>query len=254
MEKNNEEKKYYKKINIIKDSILINPLINKDILPNKTISISQIKPQRDIVQKVDNKSQTSSNFLYHTIHSRNNNKVNHINFIKAIFTNNSNNNSHNNSHNNLFIHTIQLYKNNLRLISTRNINNIKIQTLDNSKNNSEVFHSQYMSNKKSRGNIVKYRFLQSQKNYYKRITNLKEVNIFKNNINNFKLNLKEFKKNKSMNKINNYLLLKNKNNNIQINKKENQKEKSSFPSIHNLNFKSDKKNIKLNKNSSIINI
>ena len=249
MEKINEDKNNYKKINIIKDSILISPLINKDILPNKTLLISKIKSPRDMIQKIDNKSQTSSNFLFHTIHSRNNNKMNNINYIKEAFTNNSNitNNK------NLFIHTIQLDKNNLRLISTRNINNIKIQTLDNNKNNSEVFHSQHMSNKKSRVDIVKYRFLQSQKNYYKRVTNLKDINIFQKNINNFKVNLNEFKKNKSINKINYYYLLLKNNNNKQINKKDNKKE-SSFPSIHNQNLKTDKKTIKLNKNNSNVQI
>ena len=245
MEKNNEEKKYYKKINIIRDSLSFSPLINKDILPNKTISISKINSPKYIPQKVDNKSQTSSNFLFHNINSRNN-------IIKELFSNNIDL-TNNTKNNNLLINTIQLDKNYLRLISTKNIDNIdnkEIVSLVNSKNNSDILHSQYMNNKKLRADIVKFRFLQSQKNYYKRITNLKDLNIFKKNINNFKIKFDELKKTSSLKNINYFALFKN--NNLKINRKENKKGNSSFPSINPSPFSSDKKKIKLNRNNSII--
>ena len=83
---------------------------------------------------------------------------------------------------------------------------------------------------------MKFRFLQSQKNYYKRISNLKDFNDLKNNLNNFKLESNDFEKNKSIKKRNNALL-------------NSYKEKASLPfiynSIQNSHYKNNNKKIKL---------
>jgi len=250
MEKCDDDKNFYKKINIIRDSLSYSPLINKEKHPNKTISISKINSPKYIPQKVDSKSQTSSNIVFHTINSRNNINDNQLSFIKELFSNNIEYYNNNKKNSNVLINTIQLDKNHLRLISTKNINNKEIVSLDNSKSNSSILYSHYMNNKKLRADIVKFRFLQSQKNYYKRINNLNDINILKKNINNFKIKFDELKNNSSLKKINNFLLFKN--NNLKIKRKENKKDNSSFPSINNSLFSLDKKKIKLNKNNSII--
>ena len=146
----NVKNNFYKKINIMKNPLLINPLLNKDLSPKKTISISNINTPKYLSQKIDSKSQTSSNFLYYKINSRNNyynnqNNINKLNYIKGFFTNDIN--SIRNS--NLFINTIQLDKNNLRLISSRNIQNRNLSIVDNDKNSSEeVFNRKNIINKK----------------------------------------------------------------------------------------------------------
>ena len=90
--------------------------------------------------------------------------------------------------------------------------------------------------KKNRSDIVKFRFLQSQKNYYKRISNLKDFNDLKNNLNNFKLESNDFEKNKSIKKRNNALL-------------NSYKEKASLPfiynSIQNSHYKNNNKKNKI---------
>ena len=234
----------------MKDSLLINPFINRDLSPNKTISISKINTPKNISQKIDSKSQTSSNFLYYSKNSRNNyynkeNNINGLNYIKGFFTNDIDINS--NINKNLFINTIQLDKNNLRLISTRYIQNKNISLADNDKNNSEEVLSKYINSKKNRTDIVKNRFLQSQKNFYKRISNLKENNFIQNNLINFKIMLKEYKNSNSLKKKN-YLLLKT--NNINPKSNGNKGESTSFPSIQNSLHKTN--NGKINKNNSII--
>ena len=232
---NNEEKNNYKELNIMKNIFLINPSLNKDIIQDKTFTFSNIKSKNYLFKKIDSKSQTSSNFLYNNLYLRNNysNKnqynINNIYFSQDIF-------SDDNRNNNLLINTIQLDKNNLRLISNRSIKNKQMSILDKINNNSDFFNSQYYNTKKNRIDIVKYRFLLSKKNYFKRINNLKENNILINNINNLNLKLNEYKNNKTINKIN-FLLLNN-HINEQVKKNNIKKNNSSFPSINNSIHKS----------------
>ena len=232
---NNEENNNYKELNIMKNTFLINPSLNKDIIQDKTFTFSNIKSKNYLFKKIDSKSQTSSNFLYNNLYLRNNysNKnqynINNIYFSQDIF-------SDDNRNNNLLINTIQLDKNNLRLISNRSIKNKQMSILDKINNNSDFFNSQYYNTKKNRIDIVKYRFLLSKKNYFKRINNLKENNILINNINNLNLKLNEYKNNKTINKIN-FLLLNN-HINEQVKKNNIKKNNSSFPSINNSIHKS----------------
>jgi hypothetical protein len=123
--------------------------------------------------------------------------------------------------------------NNLRLISTRYIKNECESIVGNTNNVSKLFNCKFINNKINRTNIVKYRFLQSQRNICKRLSNLKENLLLNKNAFNFKYKLNDFKKSESMKKIN-YLL---KSKKIKINKANN-KESISFPSIHNLLQKS----------------
>ena len=236
----------------MKDSLLINPLLNNDLSQNKTISISKINSPKKLSQKIDSKSQTSSNFLYNKKISRNNNynnenNINHLNYIKKFFTNDININK--NKKKNLFVNSIQLDKNYLRLISTRYIqNNNNLSIEDNDKNSSEeALNSKYINYKKDRTDIVKYRFLQSQRNYYKRISNLKENSFIPKDIINFKMILKEYKNSNYLKKMN-YLLLKSNNINSKRNKRKT--ENSSFPSIQNSFHKIN--NGKIQKNKSFI--
>ena len=246
---NNEEKNNYKELNIMKNTFLINPSLNKEIIQDKTFTFSNIKSKNYLFKKIDSKSQTSSNFLYNNLYLRNNysNKnqynINNIYFSQDIF-------SDDNRNNNLLINTIQLDKNNLRLISNRSIKNKQMSILDKINNNSDFFNSQYYNTKKNRIDIVKYRFLLSKKNYFKRINNLKENNILINNINNLNLKLNEYKNNKTINKIN-FLLLNN-HINEQVKKNNIKKNNSSFPSINNSIHKSLFDIV--NKNNSSINI
>ena len=130
MDNSNEKKTLYKTINILKDSLIINSSIHKDLSPNITISNSKIIIPKENIQKIDNKSQTSSNFIYNTnlINNYQNNikkgysydKVNHL---KEYFINDNNiyndNETNHKKKYNIYINNIQLDKNSLRLISTR---------------------------------------------------------------------------------------------------------------------------------------
>lgn len=89
------------------------------------------------------------------------------------------------------------------MISTRFIKNKSESIINISKNDSKVLNYRYLNNRINRPNIVKYRFLQSQKNYYKRMNNLKENNFPKKSIINLNSQLNQYKKSKSMKEINN---------------------------------------------------
>ena len=243
----NVKNNFYNKINIIKDPLLINPSLDKDLSQNKTISISKISTPKNVSQKVDSKCQTSSNFLNYKINTRinyynNENNLNKLNYIKSLFTNDIDINS--NRNHNLLVNTIQLDINYLRLISTRYIQNKNknLSIFHNDKNRTGVFNNQYINNKKTRTDIVKYRFLQSQKNYIKRIANLKENSFIQKNIINFKKYLKEYKNSYSLKNFNNLLL---KNKDINQNKNKSKAENNSFPSILNSLHKTN--NGKINK-------
>ena len=222
MDNTNEEKNVYKKINIMKNYLSESPFIFKELSPNITISNSKIITPKEKIH-----AKTSSTFIY-KINFRNNNQnncnklnnYNHIIDIKKSFSNDIEKYIYRKNKNksyNLKINKIQLDKNSLRLISIRNIKNKRISLVG---NKSEFYSSRYINNKKNKQNIVKFRFLQSQKNYYKRISNSREFGDKKNNINNYKFELPDFGKNYSIRKINNYLLKKN-------------KEKIIFPLIYN---------------------
>ena len=244
MDNSNEKKTLYKTINILKDSLIINSSIHKDLSPNITISNSKIIIPKENIQKIDNKSQTSSNFIYNTnlINNYQNNikkgysydKVNHL---KEYFINDNNiyndNETNHKKKYNIYINNIQLDKNSLRLISTRFIKNKRMPLI---RSNSEFLVVSNINIKKNRSDIVKFRFLQSQKNYYKRISNLKDFNDLKNNLNNFKLESNDFEKNKSIKKRNNALL-------------NSYKEKASLPfiynSIQNSHYKNNNKKNKI---------
>lgn len=253
---NFDEINHEQSINILKE-----PSTNK----NKLISyqtISKLNSPKNTVIKKDNKSQTSTNFLFQKIFSKynlfNNRKENYINSLKRFhhindFFNEENDSISNNK-NAFSIHSIQLDNNRLRLISTRNIQEPKTSLLDNLKNSSKLFNIQYINSKKKRTDIVKYKFLLSKKNYYKRISNLKENSLFnKNDLSDFELKLKIFKTTKTKE---NYLLLKPNNNYIKAKRDKIDKDHSSLPSIHkifyenlfrnNLNISSKIKNNKKN--------
>ena len=175
----------------MKEPLLINSLLDKDnknLFENKRISISNINSPNNLSQKIDSKSQTSSSFIHYKKYSRNNyfnneNNINQLNFIKGFFTNDVNSNSNSYRNNNLFINSIQLDKNYLRLISIRDMKNKNLSRVDNDKNSpEEIFNTKYINNKKNRTDVVKYRFLQSQRNYYKRILNLKENSFIQKDI------------------------------------------------------------------------
>ena len=247
----NEENNIYKKINLMKNSLLINPSPNKKFSPNTTISISKIITPKSCSGKIDTKSQTSSNFLCYKINSKNEHNqeknFNNLYYTKDFFTNNNDINKSNN--NQLLINNIQLDRTNLRFISTRNIQNKRISFIDKDKNNSKLLNNQYINRKKIRSDVVKYRFLVSQKNYYKRMSNLKEKDYDNPKINTYyKMKLIEIKNSKSIKKSN-YILLKtnNKKTKNNINKKDSS---SPFPTIH--SKLKTVHNKKVNKSNSII--
>jgi len=255
VENNNE-----KKINILKDSSTISPSINNKLISYNTIS--KLNSPKNVIIKKDNKSQTITNFLFQKIFSKynifNNRKEKYISSLKRFhhindFFNEENDSISNNK-NTFSIHSIQLDNNHLRLISTRNIQEPKTSLLDNIKNNSKLFNIHYINSQKKRTDIVKYKFLLSKKNYYKRISDLKENSLFnKNDLNDLELKLKIFKTAKTKE---NSLLLKLNNNYIKVKKDKADKDYSSLPSIHkilsdnltrnNLNISSKIKNNKKN--------
>ena len=117
-----------------------------------------------------------------------------------------------------------------------------------------MFNIHYINSQKKRTDIVKYKFLLSKKNYYKRISDLKENSLFnKNDLNDLELKLKIFKTAKTKE---NSLLLKLNNNYIKVKRDKADKDYSSLPSIHkilsdnltrnNLNISSKIKNNKKN--------
>ena len=172
---NFDENPNEQKINILKYPSTINPSINNKLISNKTIS--KLNSPKNIVIKKDNKSQTITNFLFQKIFSKynifNNRKEKYISSLKRFhhlndFFNEENDSICNNK-NTFSIHSIQLDNNHLRLISTRNIQEPKTSLLDNIKNNSKLFNIHYINSQKKRTDIVKYKFLLSKKNYYKKI-------------------------------------------------------------------------------------
>ena len=91
-----DDNNYNKKLNIIKKPLLINSLRNKEIIPSRILSIPKAKTPKDIIEKIDSKSQTTSNFLNYKIYSRNNyNYCDNINNLKEYSTNDLDNNKHN---------------------------------------------------------------------------------------------------------------------------------------------------------------
>ena len=214
-----------KKINILKDSSTISPSINNKLISYKTIS--KLNSPKNVIIKKDNKSQTITNFLFQKIFSKynifNNRKEKYISSLKRFhhindFFNEENDSISNNK-NTFSIHSIQLDNNHLRLISTRNIQEPKTSLLDNIKNNSKLFNIHYINSQKKRTDIVKYKFLLSKKNYYKRISDLKENILFnKNDLNDLELKLKIFKTAKTKE---NSLLLKLNNNYIKVKRRKN---------------------------------
>jgi hypothetical protein len=140
------------------------------------------------------------------------------------------------------------------LISTKNIQEPKTSLLDNMKKNSKLFNIHLINSHKKRTDIVKNKFLLSKKNYYKRIFDFKENNLFnKNSLNDFKLKLKIFEIAKTKE---NCLLLKQNYNYIKIKRDKTDKNHSSLPSVYksfyenltrrNLNISSKIKNNKNN--------
>ena len=257
---NFDENPNEQKINILKYSSTINPSINNKLISNKTIS--KLNSPKNVVIKKDNKSQTITNFLFQKIFSKynifNNRKEKYISSLKRFhhlndFFNEENDSICNNK--NIFsIHSIQLDNKHLRLISTRNIQGPKTSLLDNIKNNSKLFNIHYINSQKKRTDIVKYKFLLSKKNYYKRISDLKENSLFnKNDLNDLELRLKLFKTAKTRE---DYLFLKPNNNYIKVKRDKADKDHSSLPSVHkilydqinrnNLNISSKIKNNKKN--------
>jgi hypothetical protein len=232
MESIDENNFYEQNINILKDSSTINPLINNKIISYKTNS------PKNVVIKKDSKSQTSTNFLFQKIFSKYNffsnrkekciNSLKRIHYINDFF--NEENDSICNNKNAFSIHSIQLDNNRLRLISTKNIQEPKTSLLDNIKKNSKLFNIHLINSHKKRTDIVKNKFLLSKKNYFKRISDLKENSLFnKNDLNDFELKLKIFKTAKTKE---NYLLLKPNNNYIKVKRDKTDKDHSSLPTVH----------------------
>ena len=244
IDKNN----YDQNINILKNISTISPSINNKLISYKTIS--KLNSPKNLVIKKDNKSQTSTNFLFKKIFSKynffNNRKEKYINSLKRIhYMNdffNEESDSICNNKNSFSIHSIQLDNNHLRLISTKNIQEPKTSLLDNIKNSSKLFNIHYINSKIKRTDIVKNKFLLSKKNYYKRIS-----------LNDFKLKLKIFEIAKTKE---NCLLLKQNYNYIKIKRDKTDKNHSSLPSVYksfydnltrrNLNISSKIKNNKKN--------
>jgi hypothetical protein len=179
-----------------------------------------------------------TNFLFKKIFSKynfvNNRKEKYINslkrnhYINDFF--NEENDSICNNKNAFSIHSIQLDNNRLRLISTKNIQEPKTSLLDNIKKNSKLFNIHLINSHKKRTDIVKNKFLLSKKNYFKRISDLKENSLFnKNDLNDFELKLKIFKTAKTKE---NYLLLKPNNNYIKVKRDKTDKDHSSLPTVH----------------------
>jgi len=233
---NIDENNYEQNMNYLKDPSSSNSSFNNKLISYQTIS--KLNSPKNVVIKKDNKSQTSTNFLFQKIFSKSNffsnRKENYINSLKRFhhindFFNEENDSISNNK-NAFSIHSIQLDNNRLRLISTRNIQEPKTSLLDNLKNSSKLFNIHYINNKKKRTDIVKYKFLLSKKNYYKRISDLKENSLFnKNDLSDFELKLKIFKITKTKE---NCLLLKPNNNYIKAKRDKTDKDHSSLPSIH----------------------
>lgn len=244
--KNNEGENNNQKIKILKKSVIINSLNNKQLNPDKTFLISNLKLPNNSILKKNNKTQSSTNFLFHKIFkniNNHNNISNKFNFIKDLqgedIDINSKMNYKNIYKNKFLINSIQLDKNNLRLISSR-----KINFYDNTKNNSDLSNNRHIGSKKNSLDVIKNRFLLSKINYYKRILN-ENCNLDKNDLNNIDFNLNDYKA-LNLLKINKNLF--HKINNIKLRRNRDEKDLLYFPSIHN-SFKDN-----LIKNSSSISI
>lgn len=151
---NINENNYEEKINILKATSKKSPSINNKLIPYKTIS--KLNSPKNIIIKKDNKSQTSTNFLFQKIFSKynllSNRKESSINSLKRFHylsdALNEENDSSCNNKNAFSIHSIQLDNNHLRLISTRSIQEPKSSLLDNIKNNSKLLNIHYINSKK----------------------------------------------------------------------------------------------------------
>ena len=190
-------------------------------------------------------NKTSSNYLFYKINSMINN-IERRNLDSKEENSKINNNKDFNAlttrkHN--LVNTIQLDRNYLNLISKNNIKNKKIFSyIDSNKNN-----SQFIRNKKSKIDLIKYKFLLGKMNYYKRITNLKyDFLHYKRKINPFHSSLKRMRSFLSLNDDTKFNSLNNEN--LSFPSIENHKINSSTQiKFKNFNFKKDKNQTKNNK-------
>ena len=191
----NEENQFSEKIDTNKELITSKYTQTKEEMTNTTLSLFKIRSTQCNQKFIDNGSKISSDYLSYKALSRLKNPCNNIrkmNYIKKSLRNNCIPNDSVNFNN------IELDNQNLRLISSKliPINNLSMSDGGNI-NYSELFQSNPSNNntnKKYKPDLVKYKFLQSQRNYFKRISNLHENRIWRKKLDNIKLKLKEFKK------------------------------------------------------------